>query len=81
LMRSRALLLKGSAADAEVAARRGLELAESSDFILDHADALLTLAEALNVRGLQEDAKAFHSEAATLFRAKGNIAALARLGG
>ncbi|MGI8521460.1 MAG: hypothetical protein ACR2MC_12825, partial [Actinomycetota bacterium] len=80
LTRSRALLLRGSAADAEVSARRGLELAESSDLILDHADALLTLAEAVNARGLQEDAKAFRSEAATLFRAKGNIAGLASLG-
>ena len=81
LILSRAHLLRGSAADAEVAARRGLELAESSDLILDHADAHLTLAEALDARGLQEDATIARSEAATLLRAKGNIAAIARLGG
>ena len=81
LILSRAHLLRGAAADAEVAARRGLELAESSDLILDHADALLALAEALDARGLQEDAKIARSEAATLFRAKGHIAAIARPGG
>ena len=80
LIRSRAKLLRGSAADAEVAARRGLELAQSSDLILDHADALLTLAEIIDARGLQDDAKIARSEAAKLFRGKGSIAALAHLG-
>jgi class 3 adenylate cyclase len=80
LMRSRAILLRGSAADAEVAARQGVELAQSSDLILDHADALLTLAQALNARGLQEDAKTARRDAITLLRAKGNIAASTRLG-
>ena len=80
LMRSRALLLRGSAADAEVAARQGVELAQSSDLILDHADALLTLAEIFDARGLQEEAKIVRSDAATMFRAKGIIAANTRLG-
>ncbi len=80
LIRSRAHLLRGSAADAEVAARRGLELAQSSDLILDHADALLTLAEIFDARGLKEEEKIVRSDAATMFRAKGIIAANTRLG-
>jgi hypothetical protein len=82
LLRSRALLLRGSAAaDAEIAARRGLELAESTDLAHDHADALLTLADVLDARGLGEGAVTARGEAAERLRAKGNLAAVARLGG
>jgi hypothetical protein len=82
LLRSRALLLRGSAAaDAEVAARRGLELVESTDLQLDHADALLTLADALEARGLGEEATTARGEAIERLRGKGNLAAVARLGG
>jgi hypothetical protein len=81
LLRSRARLLRGSAADAEIAARRGLELVESTDLVLDHADALLTLADALDARGLREEAITTRGEAAARLRAKGNLAAVARLGG
>ncbi len=81
LLRSRALLLRGSAADAEVAARRGLELVGSTDLVLDHADALLTLADALDVRGLKEEAATARREALVRLRAKAIPAAVARLGG
>jgi class 3 adenylate cyclase len=81
LLRSRARLLRGSAADAEIAARRGLELVESTDLVLDHADALLTLADALDARGLREEAITTRGEAVARLRAKGNLAAVARLGG
>ena len=40
LLRSRAFLLRGLAADAEAAARRGVELAEPTDLMSDQADAL-----------------------------------------
>jgi len=81
LLRSRALLLGGSDADAEIAARRGLELVTSSDLVLDHADALLTLADAVDARGLGEDAVTASEEAVERLRRKGNLAAVAELGG
>ena len=81
LLRSRALLLRGSPADAEVAVRRGLELAETTDLVPDHADALLTLADVLDARGLGEEAAAARGEAVARLRAKGNLAAVARLEG
>ncbi len=81
LLSSRALLLRGSAADAEVAARRGLELVMSSDLVLDQVDAFLTLADAFDARGLGEDAATARGEAVVRLRAKGNLAAVADLEG
>jgi hypothetical protein len=81
LVRARALQARGAAADAEVAARRGLELAQATDLPLDHADALLTLADALGARGLRADAATARSEALGLLGAKGYRAAVAKLGG
>ena len=80
IIRARALLLRGSAADAEVAASRGVELAESTDLVIDHADALRTLADARDARGLVDEAATARAKATDLLRAKGNLAALARLG-
>ena len=77
VLRARALLLRGSAADAEVAARRAVGLAESTDLVTDHADALLTLADVLDARGLADEAPSARAKAAELLRAKGNLAALA----
>jgi hypothetical protein len=81
LVRARALQARGSAADAEVAAVRGLELAEATDLMLDHADALQTLADTFDARGLRADAATARSEALELLRAKGFRAALDRLAG
>jgi ATP/maltotriose-dependent transcriptional regulator MalT len=58
IVQARALMLRGSAADAENAARRGLELAERTDFVPNQASALLTLADALQARGLTGDGHA-----------------------
>ena len=79
VLRARALLLRGSAADAEVAARRGVGLAEPTDLVTDHADALLTLADALDARGLVDESLGARAKATELLRAKGNLAALAAL--
>ena len=79
-LRARALLLRGSAADAEVAARRAVGLAESTDLVTDHADALRALADALDARDLVEESQATRAKAVELLRAKGNLPALARLG-
>jgi tetratricopeptide (TPR) repeat protein len=81
LVRARALQARGSAADAEVAARRALELAEATDLVLDHANALLTLADVLGERGLRADAATVRSEALAQLGAKGHRAAVARLDG
>jgi class 3 adenylate cyclase/tetratricopeptide (TPR) repeat protein len=80
LLRARALLIRGSAADAEVAARRGVGLAESTDLVTDHADALRVLADVLDARGLVDEALIARAQAAALLRAKGNLAAIARFG-
>ncbi len=80
LMRSRALLIRGSAVDAETAARTGLDLVEPTDLLLDHADALLVLADALDARGLDEEAATARLDALAKFEAKGNRQAVARLG-
>jgi tetratricopeptide (TPR) repeat protein len=71
LARSRALLLRGSAVDAEFAARRGLELVQVTDLTLDHVDALLVLARALEARDLGDEAAKARSEAAERLRTKG----------
>jgi len=66
---------------AEAAARRALKLVEPTDLVTQHANALLMLADALEARGLGADAAAARGEAIAKLRAKGNLAAVARLGG
>lgn len=78
LIRSRALLVRGAEVDAEAAARRGMELATTTDLVLDHADAAFTLAEALEARGLEEEASNARGVARERRRAKGVAAAEAR---
>ena len=72
IVQARALMLRGSAADAEAAARRALELAERTDLVPNQAGALLTLADALQARELPGDAALARSRAIELLRAKGN---------
>jgi hypothetical protein len=79
LLRARAFMLRGSAADAEIAARRGLELVSTTDFALDHAEALMVLSDVLGARGQAEEAGAARAGAIERLRAKGNLAAVARL--
>jgi hypothetical protein len=79
VVRARALLLRGSAADAEIAARRAVALAESTDLVPDHAEALRMLADALDARGLVDESRTARGDAAELLRAKDNLAAIARL--
>jgi len=71
VVRAKALLLRGSAADAEASARRGLELVEPTDLVLDHADALLTLADVLRERGFGDEAHDAVGQARAMLRAKG----------
>ncbi len=79
VLRSRALLLRGAAADAEVAARRGVELAATTDNVLDQANGSTVLADVLDARGLAAEAAEARAVAIELLRAKGHLAAVARL--
>ena len=80
LLLARTHLLRGSTVEAEAAARRALKLVEPTDHVTDHANALLMLADVLDVRDLGEHAAAARREAIAKLRAKGNLAAIARLG-
>jgi class 3 adenylate cyclase len=79
LVLARAHLLRGSAPEAEVAARRALKLLEPTDMLPDRANALLTLAEVLLAREMGAAAVAARSEAIAMLRAKGNLAAVSLL--
>src|ERR1022692_2507281 len=79
LVLARAHLLRESPVEAEIAARRGLELVEQTDLVLDHADALLMLADVLDALDRGDDAAIARGEALMKLRAKGNLAAVARL--
>ena len=52
---------------------------ELTDFVTHRANALLMLADVLEARDLDDDAAAVRSEAVAKLRAKGNLAAIARL--
>ncbi|MDQ3210646.1 MAG: hypothetical protein M3Q20_05610, partial [Actinomycetota bacterium] len=81
LVLARAHLLRGSSEAAEAAVSHALKLVESTDLVPDHSNALLILADALDARDLGDDAAAARNEAIAKLRAKGNLAAVARLGG
>ena len=74
-----AFLLRGAAADAEVAARRGVEIASTTDNVLLQAGAFIMLAEVLDDRGLAAEAADARTSAIERLRAKGHLAAVARL--
>jgi tetratricopeptide (TPR) repeat protein len=79
LLLARAHLLRGSAAEAEAAARRALVLAEPSDAMPKQATALLMLAEILDARDQRDDAAVARGQAIAKLQAKGNLAAVAHL--
>jgi hypothetical protein len=79
LLRSRAFLLRGAAADAEAAARHGLEIAGTTDNVLYQAGASSMLADVLEARGLASEAVEARAAAIERLRAKGHLAAVARL--
>ena len=78
VMLARAHLLRGSAVEAEASARRALKLLEPTDLVPDRVDALLVLADALDARGMGDEAAAARLDAIAKLRAKGNLAAVAR---
>ncbi|MEX1263377.1 MAG: adenylate/guanylate cyclase domain-containing protein [Actinomycetota bacterium] len=76
---ARAHLLRESAVEAEASARRALKLLESTDLIPDRVDALLVLADALDARGMGDEAATARLDSIAKLRAKGNLAAVALL--
>ena len=59
-------------------ARAGLEMIDSTDFLLDRADARMDLAEVLRLAGRGEEADALLDEARLLHEQKGNAVSAAR---
>jgi len=78
-IRARAQLLRGRTHEAEISARRGVEVAAGTDLLEEHAQALLALAEVLQVRGRGEESAAVRCQAIDKLAAKGNLAAVALL--
>ena len=69
--RAKVLARRGALAEAEALAREAVELAESSDFLIAHADALMDLAEVLELAGDADGATASADEGRRYFAAKG----------
>ncbi|HEX6490014.1 MAG TPA: adenylate/guanylate cyclase domain-containing protein [Gaiellaceae bacterium] len=63
---------RGDQKEAEVLARKAVELAEQTDLLNTQAEALLDLAEVLALGGQQDAARAAASEAAERYARKGN---------
>ena len=73
--------VRGAAGDygeAERLARDAVALAEATDSLTLHGDALTSLAEVLRTTGRDEEAVACLARALRLYEAKGNVAAAGR---
>jgi ATP/maltotriose-dependent transcriptional regulator MalT len=75
--RAKARARSGDDGGAEVLAREAVSLAEETDCLVLHADALMSLAEVLFSRGAAVEAAARLSEALALYEAKGNVVSAA----
>jgi class 3 adenylate cyclase/tetratricopeptide (TPR) repeat protein len=69
----------GSADEAEALARQALTLARSTDVVALRAEALAELAAVLATAG-RDEARSIYAEAAAVYRAKGDLSSVARLG-
>jgi tetratricopeptide (TPR) repeat protein len=76
--RGKALAGLGRLDEAEAAARAAVGIAEGTDFLWDHADALMDLAEVLRVREHGDEAAASVRAAVELYERKGIVAAARR---
>jgi tetratricopeptide (TPR) repeat protein len=72
---ARLLARRGQLEEAEALAREGVVLAADSEFVVQHADVLLDLAEVLELAGRPEEAREASAEAVSIYERKGNIAA------
>jgi class 3 adenylate cyclase/tetratricopeptide (TPR) repeat protein len=69
----------GELPEAEELARQAVALAEATDYLNLHADALVSLATVLTARDRAEEAAATVRDALRLYEAKGNLVAAARV--
>jgi predicted ATPase len=74
-VRARVLARRGKTRVAEKLAREALAIAEATDFVNDHADALVDLSHVLETPRRLSDAIAAASEALHLYELKGNVVA------
>ena len=76
--RAKLLARRGELAPAEALAREAVAVAEPTDLLSTHADALCDLAEVLVLAGRSDDSLAALRDASELYERKGNLSALAR---
>jgi tetratricopeptide (TPR) repeat protein len=72
-VRANLLALQGDLEEAERLAREGLELAAQTDYLNEHAKALVDLADVLELAGRREEATAALEQALELYERKGNL--------
>ncbi len=75
---AKVLARRGEFEAAELLAREAVTLAETSDFLHSHTDALMDLAEVLSLGGRSEEAAMAVQDAIQLFDHKGNVIAAAQ---
>jgi DNA-binding SARP family transcriptional activator len=74
---ARVLAARGRLAEAEALARAAVALAQQTDFLNHHGEALLDLAQVLGAAGRASEARAAAGEALGLYEQKGNLLAAA----
>jgi class 3 adenylate cyclase len=79
-VRARILARRGQHAKAEELAREAVFLAQETDMLNYHANALVDLAETYVAAGRAEDGRAHLEQALTLYDQKGNLVAVGRTG-
>jgi DNA-binding SARP family transcriptional activator/tetratricopeptide (TPR) repeat protein len=77
-VRAKLAALRGAAETAEALAREGVALAEQTDAVNQHAQALLDLAEVLHVGDRSGEARPLVERALSLYEQKGNVSDAAR---
>ena len=77
-IRAKTLARRNEIDDALVLAREAVMLAQESDFLPAHADALADLAEVLRLAGREAPARAALEDAIVLYEQKGNLLAIGR---
>jgi tetratricopeptide (TPR) repeat protein len=75
--RARALSGLGRADEAEVVAREAVTLAEETDFLVVHGDALMTLGDVLRLAGRADESVPLVEQAIRLYEQKGNVVSAA----
>jgi class 3 adenylate cyclase/tetratricopeptide (TPR) repeat protein len=77
--RARLAALRSDPAEAEALARRAVERAAAGDDLNAHADALMDLADAVELGGRSDEADAALHDALELYERKGNVVGAARV--